>query len=117
MKMNLEKWTERAMKKVAKMSPQQKIAMINALDTTLRNDTGHELIHTDVSFDVISAFADAYDIDLRWDDEDMKEHYEEFEYVPNPDNVVELSAPRPVIDFQVFNGKEWIFVDAKAVKE
>lgn len=105
MKMNLDKWTQRALKKVEKMSARQKIAMIDALDIVLSRDTGQELIHLDIKGETMDEIAEAYGIDLCLDDEDMEDDYEVYEYTPNPELVL-----------QVFNGEYWVNVEKEEVE-
>ena len=68
--MNLNKWTEKALVKVAKMSNAQKIAMLHAIDLTIYLETGHEVIHSDITFDVLEPIAKTYGLELVVDGED-----------------------------------------------
>lgn len=63
-KMNLDKWYDRAKVKVEKMSPRMMLAMLDAIDNRIDQETGIEVIHIDIKGELMQEIADHYDIEI-----------------------------------------------------
>lgn len=70
--MNFDKWVERASKKVEKMSPEQRIAMLCALVGKLQEDSGEQIVDFKDFPDILDVIAAKYDIEFYYPDEDYE---------------------------------------------